>query len=329
MEDGLVFKKQSLYIHIGYPKTGTTYLQKYFSSVHSEKINYIGQRKIWDTLHKICYQDEFSYSEQVAYTEISLHLKDTINIISFESLVGNVFHKQVNAKLIADRIKSLFPQAKIIITIRNQKKWLYSIYKQYIHEGGTISLNSFFNYDETGFNSSWELDDQRFNVNCFSYDKLINYYKSIFGFDNVKVLLFEEFLTDKKVYINRLNQFLKLNNDNYELSNEIANKGYGKWQIRIAQSCNRFLYSHLNRNSLNFSFIRLYPYKSKLDTFFLRKVLQSKLSFHILGNVNINSESMDKEIENLFYLKNKNLEKFIDRDLIHLFRKYYFLIGEK
>src|SRR5258706_14314689 len=109
-----------LYIHVGYPKTGTTFLQnEIFPKL--QEVNYIKSLLIRPETSRIIRQDEFSFDYDQIQNNLERHFVKGKNVLSNEGLIGDFFLcKLVNNKLIADRLKRLFPNAKIIISLRNQ-----------------------------------------------------------------------------------------------------------------------------------------------------------------------------------------------------------------
>lgn len=101
-------KQPKIFVHIGLPKTGTTFLQeKVFPKMD---INFICK-------------------ENLAIAKLS---SKKVNLISDEDLSHKLDTFGVNRYEIAYRIHKLFPNAKIIIVFREKEKWLKSIYNQYL-----------------------------------------------------------------------------------------------------------------------------------------------------------------------------------------------------
>jgi hypothetical protein len=83
--------------------------------------------------------------------------------------------------MIADRLRALFSDARILICIREQKKVILSCYNQYIKKGGAISISSYLNVSD-------RTRVPLFDFRHFMYHRLISYYQQIFGRDRVLVL---------------------------------------------------------------------------------------------------------------------------------------------
>lgn len=319
-------EKYDLYIHIGYPKTGTTYLQKELFPLLNQKsiINYIPFSKISSEIRMIQYQDDFSFDFEGVKKRISNHfMKDKMNVISYEGLTGEVFHKSINAKSIADKIKLMFPYAKTILVIRNQVDMIYSIYKQYVHEGGTLSINNLIDFNNDDHKTFKNFNNNVISLKVFNYLNLIKYYKKEFSDEQVKVILFEKLIHDEDSFIeNIFNLKISIKNLKNSEIDISRNKGYGKVQIKIARFLNLFFYSNFNMHALRLPNIYIYKI-GRLNVFLLRKFLQSKFSYRFLGNSTIKQELLNKKVQNHFLNDNKTLVKHIDDSDMHLFKKYY------
>lgn len=108
---------KEIIVHIGLHRTGTTFLQKdVFEKI--KDINYIFD----DALHRI-------------------HIEEGINLISNEGLSLSMPHSFVYRIQVLDFLKTLFPDAKIILGFRDTDKWLKSCYYRYVISGGQLSFD--------------------------------------------------------------------------------------------------------------------------------------------------------------------------------------------
>ena len=317
-----------LLIHIGYPKTGTTFLQsEYFPFLESEefKINYIPSRFIQSGLELIMNGIPFIDSKAIILNLIEKYMEeDSLNIISHESLIGAIFYKSLNSKLIAKRLKEIFPHAHILISIRNQVDICRSLYIQYIHEGGHRKYTDF--YYASGLNRPLFIDDQKVNLDIFKFEFLIKHYQNIFGQDNVSVLPFEQYIKNPNCLTNRLTEVFGnihfLGKENKKKKNE----SLGKRQIAIARRLNRIFYSHFNQSGIKTAtlqkFFGAFP-QSTLP----RTILQNKWSGKILGKEKLINQTLEFRIGAYFNESNISLERILGEKLPS---KYHTsILGEK
>ncbi len=159
-----------IFVHIGYPKSASTTLQKHLFHKHSD-INYFGlyptknigqdtpkidrnARFLTDKNLRTFYKallmeepDEYSHQEAVDLfrTSIKNHLSNKVNLLSHERFTSTLFgHSSLEEK--AKRLKTIIPDAKIILVIRNQADLIKSQYRDMpfdprnIRKGKPVSL---------------------------------------------------------------------------------------------------------------------------------------------------------------------------------------------
>lgn len=198
---------QEIYIHVGLHKTGSTFLQnKVFPNL--EKTTYIGRPYTQQNIafNKLQYADSSLYSKEEVNQEIKHfdHYKKVL--ISDEMFSGLPFNNYINRTMIADRLSQVFPEAKILLFIRNQKDLLLSLYNSYVkNNSGYLPINKFIWYPSKTYtyedyihsSMGWDFNSRYFNhmthsINpvCFLYKQLIDLYKS--KFKNVEVFLYED-----------------------------------------------------------------------------------------------------------------------------------------
>lgn len=113
-------------------------------------------------------------------------------VISHERLSGYPASGGFDQGLIAERLHKVFPDAKILMLIREQKSMIYSMYLQTISDGGTLSARRYLNPPE----EKELLRKPGFRFDFYEYDRAIRKYQALFGTDNVKVVAFEQLRKD-------------------------------------------------------------------------------------------------------------------------------------
>lgn len=120
-------------LHIGLPKTGTTYLQKYvFNQLINTKVINGWNNSISH------YVREASNSENYLITDESL------SGLPFSGNYGLQFEKNIKT------LSKIFGNAKVLFGIRNHSQLIFSLYKQYLNEGGYFKFDHFFNDQNSG-----------------------------------------------------------------------------------------------------------------------------------------------------------------------------------
>ncbi len=204
-------------IHVGFPKTSTTWIQECFFSEHPD-LYYLGTtltkpankdistpRVGWLPLLANVHSNDFD-AEHFRQEADKTMSDDKLNCISYEGLVGDPFNNWFIPEVRGRRLAKVFPNAKIVITLREQRSYLSSMYGEYLKAGGTYPLKALLDWDEGKVGRH-----EAFVLSQLKYDKIIQYYHDLFGKENVLVLLYEDFCWDRLIYLERICQFVRIN----------------------------------------------------------------------------------------------------------------------
>jgi len=223
----------NIVIHLGLHKTGTSFLQAEIFP----KIKNVGFPR----------NGTFRYGTKI--------YEDKLNIISDEELSVNPHLPPCHINylgpeqrfVIAERLHSIFPDAKIILGIRNKDTWLRSVYSQYVKGGGVHNFDSFISNDF----------DHRF----LDFDSYINCLKGLFN--EVLVYHFEELKQDPNSFVRNICDFIGVDAPPFE--NNIYEKGWSERKIRLGLFLNRFFYSDYNPNGGVFIRTRIFNPRFLID----------------------------------------------------------------
>ncbi|RLJ36221.1 sulfotransferase family protein [Litoreibacter meonggei] len=192
-------------INIGYPKTATSFLQKLVftnTRIFTQPWGSMPTQAIEQ--FALAHPRRFDAATTRAIFTDQLDKDDTrVPVISHESLSGNPFYAQYHMDIVARRMHAAFPEARILIGIREQRSMLRSIYFQYVREGGGQSLTEVLqtNLGRTGYRPPLRMEH-------FEYDLTIRHYARLFGAENILVLPVEQLKYDTSAYIASLASFL-------------------------------------------------------------------------------------------------------------------------
>ena len=224
--------KKKIFIHVGYPKTATTTLQKHFYP-KIEEINYLG---IFDN------QRENHVLGEKFFNKLFFSDDKSMELVSIKEIVGNIINDagiwlisqeeflaltlkrtKINKKLVsprsldfAKRIRQVFCEekydVKIIVSIRKQDQMITSLYAQsYVHYHSLDEEVNTFNK----FLNVFTNDKPHPFKEALNYDKVLSDYESVFGKDNVNIILFEELAKDSKEFYSKLCDVLDIPRDKY------------------------------------------------------------------------------------------------------------------
>lgn len=294
--------KQEIICHIGFPKTGTTFLQTtIFPNI--EGVNYIKSNILKDILHDLIEKDDSFYDEDKVHAELAKrHIANSRMLFSYEPLTGHHLKTEfANRSQIARRLKSA-NVSKVIITIRNQTDILESTYKQYIKSGGVLKISEFFDFN--GNPNPW------FYINYFNYERIIDVYSNIFGRENVMIIQYEDFYSNNKLLNHQFARFLNLEKNDFQITTELRiNKSLSNFSVKLLRILNHLTYNSYNPSSLiskKFSTNLFFKILKYFETQNDETLLISKYRSKIISNFSMSNLLLQKKFDiklNEKYLK--------------------------
>ena len=289
--------------HIGFPKTGTTLLQK---KIYPELngLTYIDNPAIKDIFYDIIEKDDSILDWQLLESNFQKSIAEAGDniLFSYEPLTGHHYRTEFpNRTQIANRLKKLGTN-QIIITIRNQVDALESSYNQYIKAGGILKAPDYFNFSK----------DKKpyFTIQYFDYFKIVKLYATIFGQENISVLQHENLKENGDHYFKKLLDFLKITDQDVtsELKEQV-NQSISTNSTNLLRYINHFTYNH---------FTPSHPISEKISTDLFHRLLKKLPKSK--NNKKRNVAKYEDQINDFFAASNFNLEKEFG---IVLHKKYF------
>lgn len=201
-------------------KTGSTFLQRYvFPSI--EAVHYL------KTPHLV---------------DLSRCMDSEKLVISSEGLTGIPWRYPGQEKhswaedraIILRNLKTLFPEVYIIIGFRKHADLIRSLYKQYLHEGGYLRLEEFFNFDQEPIISPRDLH----------FKEIIVHLGELFG-QRIFSFVFDDLKNGERL-MEGLTHFLGVPPITVKKPPGDYNRGVRDIQSRILRVLNRAANSQLN-----------------------------------------------------------------------------------
>lgn len=310
--------------HIGFPKSASTTLQKHLFDKHSQ-INFLGiyptsnigqdssfinsktlflRDKNLQIFHNRMTECEgieyFNQDKDKLIKSInSLLDKNKLNLFSNERFSSVLFAHPDRAQK-AQNIKQIFPNAKILIVIRNQIDIIKSQYRDHPFDPRCLTLGKPVSIEE------WiDINISMKNINFFKsikYSEIINYYIYLFGESNVKVVLFEDLINDLEYFSKEISLFLGID------SNETFSLLNGKKEnIGVPLSLNK--YRQFKRRISTFIPKKL---KQNIAVRKIDNILFSKLKYGKKQKICINNDYKNKIYEYYYFDNLKLIELGID-----------------
>jgi hypothetical protein len=224
-------------IHIGYPKTASTWFQKAFYP-HLKSPRYIGRGAIKAALAD---WNALDFEPEKFRKTLGLGEHEP-GLISEEGLCGYLHNGGVGgmvSKVLAEQMKAAYPDARIVIFIRSQPSILVAAYAQYVRSGGTRSARRYFFPQDylIGPNAS-TYKQPRFDIAFFRYSRLIELYERLFGAGNVHLFLYEQFATGGVEFLRDYSKRLALDVEWDKVSVERKHASYSHSLMQVARATN-------------------------------------------------------------------------------------------
>ncbi|HKO62448.1 MAG TPA: sulfotransferase [Pyrinomonadaceae bacterium] len=199
-------------LHIGYPKTGSTFLQEWFKR-HPQLCYVPGALGGFRSVYEIARPARKSYEYYVTSCEALSMANKSLGdfMVSFgkvrmpvridwmeEWLTKNPDRIKKDQAEACTILKTLYPGSRVIIVTRGFKESIISLYSSYVRTGGSQHLNRLC----------------REAADCltqyFDYDHLIQLYGNAFGESNLTILPYELLRDDQQKFLSILENKLSL-----------------------------------------------------------------------------------------------------------------------
>lgn len=248
MDDSLTspanFTVTEIYLHIGLPKTGTTFLQRQiFPNLDGifDVYNEAPEVFSWirDALETTNTEIERSGLMDRIQRRLAVIREDKI-LISHENISGNGVLDHADIQLRAERLKELFPAAKIIVTLRRQADFIESLYKQSLHNFWSIPVSDFLIEDQS--RPPPPINQPHVKLSSTNWRALVRAFATAFGQENVLILVYEELNKDRRRFLDTLYAFLGVA-PYFPDAVGSHNKSYSALSCRLAYFLNRFVRS--------------------------------------------------------------------------------------
>jgi hypothetical protein len=289
--------------HIGFHKTGTTWLQKVFLSGHPEIVLLADWRRPSSDalLREMIVASDSCFDRDRAQALLSDRLTGCSNgsvrlgVVSAERLSGHPASGGFDAFRIAERIAAVSPEGRVVAFVRNQVDLLQSVYVQLVNEGYRGTFSNMI--EEEGWKTP------AFSMAMYEFDRLLVHYQDLIGAGRVAFLSFDDFRRDRTAVLERLCDFLGVSRTQIAAQAPRENPTMDARRVPALRLLNQFRATELNRYPIvTFPNVRRFlgglarliqrtdPWTPQLVTLVKQRFYESNQRFERLSGIDLNAE---------------------------------------
>ena len=271
--------KTEIFLHIGFPRTATSLLQSrgcvgIFGQL--KKTQYIPLKDVRKEMREIAINDFIVFDSLDVRKRIQKKFRKNRILLTCDGLTGDVFAANSNRYCILQKLALVFPEARIIVGLREQSDLVESCYKSYVAEGGTKTFGDFI--------FSCEEEPRRFGL-CLETLRFLPYLKEVEKFfGDPFIYFFEDLDENRELFFKR---FEILFGEPLKLSDKAVNRGLGAHQLGIARILNKFFKSRFNETGFSMQHISS------------RRIFQRDISFR-LSHKPVLTEQQKQKLRDFF-----------------------------
>lgn len=248
--------------HTGFHKTGTTFLQNAF---WPNVVGYNYTRKGSSQIKNILLSPYSGCFNPSKVRQQILKVCSSPFICSSEEFSANPRLGGFNGLARIEsyrRIAKVFPEAKVVVMIREQKEMIKSLYVQYVKLGGTATINQFLDP-----HSRLRALNPGFSFEYYSYDKFIDEVLDFWPKEQIYLYNYDDLKANETGFLNKLSKDLDFT---YELGltdKEKSNVSMRHWTLKMLRILNRLSADLVIEKHYNFHLPGVFAASRKLMKF--------------------------------------------------------------
>lgn len=235
-------------LHIGFHKTGTSWLQRH--AFRSEALGFCAVGSEERIKERVVAPHDLDFDADACRASFAARIEKgraagLVPVVSAERLCGDLTHGGYDSAALAARLAAVWPDGRVLMVIREQREMVFSSYSQYIKMGGLLDLESYLQQPPVRRPHPWP-----FVLTHLQYDRLIARYQQLFGEANVLVLPYEQFRDEPAGFMRRLVSFAGARAAEGAIENlpsgRVVNVGERAVAVPITRRANLLLRRRLN-----------------------------------------------------------------------------------
>lgn len=203
-------------IHIGYHKTGTSWLQQ--ELFRKPEAGFWWEGKATDSpVNRLVVASPLEFDKRRARADFAAEAaaaseRGLRHVVSLERLSGHPFSGGYDSAEIARRLRGTLPHGRVLVVIREQRSILASTYKQHVRAGGAQPLRLFLEPPVYRRPRA-----AHFDLRHFEYDRLLAHYHRLFGVESVLALPYEQLRDDPRGFAATVQRFARVDPSSHAL----------------------------------------------------------------------------------------------------------------
>lgn len=197
-------------LHIGYPKTGSTFLKEWFDKhpqIHHRNTGIVGFQQTTEINQHIWEFPDLPFDYYVMSSEALTVWWGPIEMGEKIRLYDIGLHQN----RVCEFLYNLFPGAKVMIVLRGYESMIRSLYSSYVRAGGALNFNEFLK----------QYNDEVL-MQFLNYDRTLQVYEERFGVDNILALPYELLQDSPQKFLSEVNGWLNI--ENFETNTDKRNE---------------------------------------------------------------------------------------------------------
>jgi hypothetical protein len=286
-------------VHIGYHKTATTWFQQ---SVYpaATSHHFVARARVQAALLD---PPGLAFDPERARALLNEGGDGRPLLLCEENLSGYIHNGGLHGFLppaVAERIRAVFPDARIVIFVRSQAEMAAACYLQYVRGGGTHSVRRYL-FPEAFLTGAiaQKFKVPRFAFDHLDFDRLVARYDLLFGHENVHVYPYEA-LADAEAVLRRMEADLELRLDQGRLRFDRPNVSWGGRLLPLARFLNHFTARTVEDKKYVLNIPGFYPLRAGV------LILLSRI-FRERGREDVLGSGLRRWIERRFAASNRRL----------------------
>jgi len=230
---------QGLLIHVGYPKTASTWLQHHVFANEALGFTAPWEPRAGLAIEQFVLSNDYTFDPDATANRFTPTIREAVAggrvpVLSEEMLICDPCAGKYWGPRVMEKIHAALPAAHVLLCIREQKQYIRAAFGEYVKTGGMQTLDEFMGATprRPGVGPVCQVDYLRF-------DRAIRHLQALFGKDRVLVLPMEWLRQSQRTFLEPLLRFAGIEREVPDLPNKASNRGFAPGGLSTFRRLNR------------------------------------------------------------------------------------------